>query len=77
MYAHVDVYEYTYTHSHGISGKCPNPLEVIKGWDEGVKGMLKGEQRRLLVPSKLGYGASGCPPVIPPRADLVFEVELL
>ncbi|CAJ1419643.1 unnamed protein product [Effrenium voratum] len=51
--------------------------EVIKGWDEGVKGMLKGEQRRLLVPSKLGYGASGCPPVIPPRADLVFEVELL
>jgi len=51
--------------------------EVIKGWDEGVKGMLKGERRRLLVPSRLGYGAAGAPPVIPPNSDLVFEVEML
>ncbi|CAE8682492.1 unnamed protein product [Polarella glacialis] len=51
--------------------------EVIRGWDEGVKGMLRGEKRRLLVPSKLGYGASGAAPVIPAHADLVFEVELL
>ncbi|CAE7320972.1 fkbp4 [Symbiodinium microadriaticum] len=51
--------------------------EVIQGWDQGVKGMLRGEKRRLLVPSKLGYGRSGAPPAIPPNADLVFEVELL
>jgi len=51
--------------------------EVIRGWDEGVKEMLQGERRRLLVPAKLGYGRSGAPPAIPPNADLVFEVELL
>ncbi|CAK8995667.1 unnamed protein product [Durusdinium trenchii] len=51
--------------------------EVIQGWDEGVKGMLRGEKRRLLVPAKLGYGRSGAPPAIPPNANLVFEVELL
>lgn len=51
--------------------------EVIQGWDHGVKGMLRGESRRLLIPSKMGYGARGAPPDIPPNADLVFEVELL
>jgi len=51
--------------------------EVIRGWDEGVKGMLTGERRRLLVPSRLGYGSRGCPPAIPRNADLMFEVELL
>jgi len=51
--------------------------EVIQGWDEGVKGMLRGEQRRLLIPSKMAYGPRGAPPDIPPNADLTFDVELL
>jgi FK506-binding nuclear protein len=51
--------------------------EVIKGWDDGVKGMLAGERRRLLVPARLGYGSRGAPPDIPPNAALVFEVEFL
>ncbi|CAL1160882.1 unnamed protein product [Cladocopium goreaui] len=51
--------------------------EVIEGWDQGVKGMLRGERRRLLVPAKLGYGRRGAPPAIPPNANLVFEVELM
>merc|ERR1719203_884740 len=51
--------------------------EVIVGWDEGIKGMLKGEERRLLVPPRLGYGGEGSPPGIPPNARLVFQVELL
>jgi FKBP-type peptidyl-prolyl cis-trans isomerase len=52
--------------------------EVIKGWDQGVKGMKEGEKRQLVVPAALGYGPQGTPDgTIPPNATLVFEVELL
>ena len=50
--------------------------EVIKGWDEGVKGMREGERARLVVPPKLGYGKRGSPPEIPGDATLVFDVTL-
>jgi FKBP-type peptidyl-prolyl cis-trans isomerase FkpA len=50
---------------------------VIRGWDEGVVGMLIGEKRELKIAPELGYGDRGAGSAIPPGATLLFEVELM
>jgi peptidylprolyl isomerase len=50
---------------------------VIRGWDEGIMLLHKGDKARFVIPSELAYGAQGAGGVIPPNATLVFDVELI
>lgn len=50
---------------------------VIAGWDLGFDGLKVGGTRRLFIPFALAYGEAGRPPVIPERADLIFDMEIM
>ncbi|CAM9704753.1 unnamed protein product, partial [Ectocarpus sp. 4 AP-2014] len=51
--------------------------QVVKGIDRSIRQMLHGERARVFVTALYGYGDKGHPPTIPPRAALVFDVNLL
>ena len=51
--------------------------QVIAGWDEGVSLLKVGDKARFVIPSSLGYGSRGAGGVIPPNANLIFDVELV
>ncbi len=47
------------------------------GLEQGILGMRLYGQRQIVVPPELAYGAEGKPPLIPPDAELVFDVEVM
>jgi peptidylprolyl isomerase len=51
--------------------------QMIQGFDEGVRGMRIGGKRKIVIPWSMAYGEAGRPPLIPPKSDLVFDLELL
>lgn len=68
------VFDSSYKHGQPITF----PLNrVIPGWTEGVQLMPEGSVYEFYIPYNLAYGDGGVPGVIPPKADLIFKVELL
>jgi FKBP-type peptidyl-prolyl cis-trans isomerase FkpA len=55
----------------------PGVGQVIAGWDEAFTTLKIGTKAMLFIPSELGYGETGAPPVIPPNSELAFFVELI
>lgn len=51
--------------------------KVIKGFEEGLKGMKKGSKRQLIIPAEEAYGDAGKLPKIPPKAMVMIDVELV
>ena len=51
--------------------------QVIRGWDEGLLLLEEGDEATFLIPPSLGYGARGAGGVIPPKAWLIFDVQLV
>ncbi|HSN48558.1 MAG TPA: FKBP-type peptidyl-prolyl cis-trans isomerase, partial [Flavobacterium sp.] len=50
---------------------------MIPGFIEGLEKLSFGDKAVLFIPSKLGYGEAGAGDVIPPNANIIFEIELM
>jgi hypothetical protein len=50
--------------------------KLICGFERAIVGMRAGEQRRVTIPWQLAFGEAGRPPEVPPKADLVFVIDL-
>ena len=51
--------------------------DCMAGLRYGIEGMRVGGKRRLFIPFQLAYGEAGRPPLIPPKSELIFDVELM
>ena len=66
-----------------MNGYRPIPMDyspdaaLIPGFKEGLQQMNYGDKVLLIIPSHLGYGEQGANGVIPPNADLLFQLEIV
>ena len=51
--------------------------KVILGWETGLLGMKEGGKRTIFIPHQLAYGESGAGSLIPPKSNLIFDIELI
>lgn len=68
-------FDSSYKHNEPFEFQLGGP--VIPGWNEGVATMKVGGRSKMTIPYAQAYGEEGRPPVIPEKADLVFDIELL
>lgn len=72
--------EFDSSWSQSAEYTIPVPLgagQVVAGFEQGIEGMKVGGRRMITIPSDLGYGPEGRPPVIPGDATLVFVMDLV
>jgi peptidylprolyl isomerase len=72
----IDGTQFDSSYDRGQPAQLPRNGFLV-GWDEGIKTMRAGGRRKLILPHELAFGESGRPPIIPPKAMLVFDIELL
>ncbi len=51
--------------------------QVILGWETGLLGMKEGGKRTIFIPYELAYGEIGAGSLIPPKSNLIFEIEVI
>jgi FKBP-type peptidyl-prolyl cis-trans isomerase len=69
-------FDSSYDHGQPMTLTLGRP-GLIPGFTAGLAGMKLGEKRRVWIPSTMGYGDHGAGGVIPPNANLTFELELV
>lgn len=60
----------------------PVPLKagigmMVEGWDAGLRLMAKGDVGRIMIPNALAYGEDGYSTIVPPKADLIVDIEIV
>lgn len=65
------------TLDRGVPVRVTIGSAFVDGLDSGLIGVQPNGRRRIHVPSRQAYGSKGVPDMVPPDADLVFDVHVL